>query len=142
MAYLTQKEKTVVKRYGGLLAAQIAIEENIPERTVRHVFQQREKTGTVETKPKPGSPPIFNDRKRRELVRVARANRCATLKEISQLISTKASEDTIRNELRKLGYASPVAIKKPFLNEKQQKARYVFAKNHKHWTVGNWRKVN
>lgn len=37
-----------------------------------------------------GRPPIFNDRKRRELERVVRANRCATLREIRQIISTKA----------------------------------------------------
>lgn len=80
--------------------------------------------------PKPGRLPIFNDRKRRELGRVVRANRCATFKEISQLISIKISEDTIRNKLRKLGYASRVAVKKPFLNRKQQKARYIFAKKH------------
>jgi hypothetical protein len=99
------------------------------------------KTGTVETKPKPGRFPIFNDKKRRELGRIARPNRRATLKRISQLISTKASVNTIRNELKKIGYASRVAVKKPFLNEKQQNARYIFAKSHAHWTVDDWRKV-
>ncbi|KAG1176127.1 hypothetical protein G6F70_004227 [Rhizopus microsporus] len=34
-----------------------------------------------------------------------------------------------------------MAIKKPFLNEKQQKARYIFAKNHAHWTADDWRKA-
>ncbi|CEI96676.1 hypothetical protein RMCBS344292_10833 [Rhizopus microsporus] len=107
MAYLSlsQKERIVIRRCDGISVAQIAIEENISERTVRHV------------------PPIFNDRKRRKLGRVVRASRRATLKEISQLISTKACEDTIRNELKKLGYACRVAIKESFLNEKQQKAR-------------------
>ncbi|CEG82179.1 hypothetical protein RMATCC62417_16289 [Rhizopus microsporus] len=105
MGYLTlpQKEKIVTRRCDGISAAQIAIEENIPERTVRHVFQQWKKNGTVETKPRSGRPPIFNDRKRRELGRVVRANHRATLKEIRQLISTKACEDTIRKELKKLG---------------------------------------
>jgi transposase len=81
----------------------LPIEENIPERTVRQVYQQWKKNGTVETKPRSGRPPIFNDRKRRGLGRVVRANRRATLKEIRQLISTKACEDTIHNELKKLG---------------------------------------
>ena len=42
MTYLTlsQKEKIVIRRCDGITAAQIAIEENISERTVRHVFQQ------------------------------------------------------------------------------------------------------
>ena len=101
---------------------------------------EKKKHEKVETKPKSGRS-IFNDRKRRELGRVVRANRRATLKEISQLISTKACEDTIRNDLKKLGYASHMAVKKSFLNEKQQKARYIFAKNHAHWTVDDWRKV-
>jgi hypothetical protein len=34
-----------------------------------------------------------------------------------------------------------VAVKKPFLNEKQQKPRYIFAKNHAHWTADDWKKV-
>ncbi|KAG1174177.1 hypothetical protein G6F70_000079 [Rhizopus microsporus] len=65
-------------------------------------------------------PPIFNNGKR-ELGRVVRASRRATFKEIEQLISTKACEDTIRKELKKFSYASRVVVKKPFLNEKQQK---------------------
>ncbi|KAG1178407.1 hypothetical protein G6F70_001538 [Rhizopus microsporus] len=111
MAYLSlsQKERIVIRRCDGISVAQIAIEENISERTRRSL--------------RSGRPPIFNDRKRRELGRVVRASRRATLKEISQLISTKACEDTIRNELKKLGYACRVAIKESFLNEKQQKAR-------------------
>ncbi|CEI93668.1 hypothetical protein RMCBS344292_07899 [Rhizopus microsporus] len=101
---LSQKEKIVTRRCDGVLTAQIAIEENIPERTVRHVFQQWKKNGTVETKPR-------------------------------QLISTKASEKTIHGELRKLDFTSRMAVKKPLLNAKQQKSRYIFAKNHAHWAV-------
>ncbi|CEI97643.1 hypothetical protein RMCBS344292_11773 [Rhizopus microsporus] len=100
---LSQKEIIVARRCKGISAAQIAIEENISERTVRRVYQQWKKNGTVETKPRSGRSPIFNDRKRRELGRVVRANNRATLKEIGQLISTKACEDTIRKELKKLG---------------------------------------
>ncbi|CEG66532.1 hypothetical protein RMATCC62417_03092 [Rhizopus microsporus] len=105
MAYLTlpQKEKIVTRRCDGVSAVQIAIEANIPARAVRHVFQQWKKNGTVESKLRSGRPPIFNDRKRRELRRVVRSNSRATLKEIRQLISTKACENTIRNELKKLG---------------------------------------
>ncbi|CEG65459.1 hypothetical protein RMATCC62417_02247 [Rhizopus microsporus] len=115
---LSQKEKIVTRRCDGVSTAQIAIEENIPERTVRHVFQQWKKNGT-----------------KRELGRVVRANRRAPLNEIRQLISTKASEKTIHGELRKLDFTSRVAVKKPLLNAKQQKARYIFAKNHAHWAV-------
>ena len=95
---MSQKEKVVTRRVS---VAQIAIEENIPERTVCHVFQQWKKNETVGTKPKYGRPPIFNYRKRRGLGRVVRANRRATLKEISQLISTKACEDTIHGNMIK-----------------------------------------
>ncbi|KAG1175097.1 hypothetical protein G6F70_001187 [Rhizopus microsporus] len=130
MTYLTlsQKEKIVIRRCDGITAAQIAIEENISERTVRRVYQQWRQNGTVEIKPKSGCPPLFNDRKSRDLGRVTRANRRAPLNEIRQLISTKACEDTIRKELKKLGYASCVTVKKPFLNEKQQKASMVLQK--------------
>ncbi|CEG76292.1 hypothetical protein RMATCC62417_11209 [Rhizopus microsporus] len=132
MAYLTLKEKIVTRRRDGVSKAQIAIDENISERSVRRVYQQWKKNGTVEIKSKPGRPPLFNDRKRRELGNLVRVNRRAPLNEIRRLISAKAS---------KLGYASHVAAKKPFLNEKQQKARYIFAKSHAHWAADDWRKV-
>ncbi|KAG1178560.1 hypothetical protein G6F70_001568 [Rhizopus microsporus] len=119
---LSQKVKIVTRRCDGISAAQIVIEENIPERTVRHMFQQWKENGTVETKPRPGRPPIFNDGKIRELKRVVRTNRRAALKEISQEISTKASERTIGNELKNLLMLLEWLSKKPFLNEKQQKA--------------------
>ncbi|CEG82532.1 hypothetical protein RMATCC62417_16591 [Rhizopus microsporus] len=124
---LSQKEKIVTRR--------------CDERSVRRVYQQWKKNGTVETKRSSERPPIFNDRKRRELGRVVRANRRAALKEIRQLISTNACKDTIRKELKKLGYVSRVAVKKSLLSEKKRKARYIFAKNHEHWTVDDWRKV-
>ncbi|ORE01194.1 hypothetical protein BCV72DRAFT_322706 [Rhizopus microsporus var. microsporus] len=101
--FFSQKEKIVTRRCDGISVAQIAIEENIPERTIRRVYQQWKKNETVETKRRSGRPLIFNYRKRRELGRIVRANRRATLKEIRQLISTKACEDTIRKELKKLG---------------------------------------
>lgn len=91
----------VAKRREGISAAQIAIEENIAERTVCRVYQRWKKYGTVETRPKSGRPVIFNYRKRRELGRVVRERSHASPNEIRKLISTKASESTVRSELKK-----------------------------------------
>ena len=60
------------------------------------------KNGTVETRPKSGRLPIFNYRKRRELGRVVRERPHASPNKIRNLISTKASESTVRSELKKL----------------------------------------
>ena len=100
---LIRGKKIATRCCDDISAAQIAIEENISKTTVRRVYQQWKKNGTIETKPKSGRPPIFNDRKRRELGRAVRANSRSSLSEISQIINTKASERTIRGKLRKLG---------------------------------------
>ena len=47
MAYLalSQKERTVTRRYDDISVALIAIDENITERAVRRVYQQCKKHG-------------------------------------------------------------------------------------------------
>uniref|UniRef100_A0AAY5L1N2 Transposase Tc1-like domain-containing protein n=1 Tax=Esox lucius TaxID=8010 RepID=A0AAY5L1N2_ESOLU len=48
---------------------------------------------------------------------------------------------TVRNRLQGAGLKSCKARKKPFINEKQRRARLKFAKDHKDWTVEEWRNL-
>ena len=50
MAYLilSQKERIVTRHCDGISVAQIAIDENILERTARRAYQQWKKNGTVD----------------------------------------------------------------------------------------------
>ena len=47
----------------------------------------------------------------------------------------------VRNRLLGAGLKSCKARKKPFINEKQRRARLRFAKDHKDWTIEDWSKV-
>ena len=53
----------------------------------------------------------------------------------------KCTARTVRNRLLGAGLKSCKAQKKPFINEKQRRARLRFAKDHKDWTVEDWSKV-
>ena len=46
-----------------------------------------------------------------------------------------------QKQLHKYGYASRIAKKKPFISEKNRKARLRFARKHKNWNVNDWKKV-
>ena len=48
---------------------------------------------------------------------------------------------TVGNRLLEAGLKSCKARSKPFINEKQRRARLRFAKNHKDWTVEDWSKA-
>uniref|UniRef100_A0AAY5K3T2 Tc1-like transposase DDE domain-containing protein n=1 Tax=Esox lucius TaxID=8010 RepID=A0AAY5K3T2_ESOLU len=52
----------------------------------------------------------------------------------------KCTVRTVRNRLLGAGQKSCKAIKKPFINEKQRRARLIFAKDHNDWTVEEWSK--
>ncbi|KAK1794284.1 hypothetical protein P4O66_011177 [Electrophorus voltai] len=47
----------------------------------------------------------------------------------------------VQNRLLEAGLKSCKARKKPFINEKQRRARLKFVKDHKDWTIEDWSKV-
>ena len=50
-------------------------------------------------------------------------------------------DNTLRNALREQELSSSRKIEKPFLSEKDIKARFQFAQNHKDWTVSDQERV-
>src|SRR5690606_33385612 len=53
----------------------------------------------------------------------------------------KASYRTITRSLHQLGFNTYRKVKKPFLSSHHKKARLAWAKDHKHWTMENWKTV-
>ncbi|KAK1791249.1 hypothetical protein P4O66_013265 [Electrophorus voltai] len=62
-------------------------------------------------------------------------------KEWHAAAGVNCTERRVRNRLLEAGLKSCKARKKPFINEKQRRARLKFAKDHKDWTVEDWSKV-
>ena len=61
-------------------------------------------------------------------------------KQLATKCGIRASEATIRRPLKEKGYRRCIACPRPFINKKQQKKRYMFAKRYKNWT-SEWNDV-
>ena len=48
---------------------------------------------------------------------------------------------TILRNLREIGFQSRKMVKKPFLSAKHRKARLNWARQHRHWTIDDWKRV-
>ncbi|CAJ0916738.1 unnamed protein product [Ranitomeya imitator] len=62
-------------------------------------------------------------------------------KERQMEAGVKCTARTVRNRLLEAGLKSCKPRKKPFINEKQRRARLKFAIDHKDWTIEDWSKV-
>jgi hypothetical protein len=54
---------------------------------------------------------------------------------------TVISYRSVLNNLKKIGFKAHRKAKKPFLSMKHRKARYAWARTHRHWTVDDWKRV-
>jgi len=59
------------------------------------------------------------------------------MKKVKKIVSDR----TVRRRLVEAGLPARRPRKKPFLTKKQQKARLIWAREHRHWTVEQWDKV-
>lgn len=104
--------------------------ENIPSTSTGRSFcgSKRKTTGRVD----------------RQIVQIATTNRMFSCKAIQKELSNKGvpiSERTIRRRLYEAGLKCRRPVKKPKLTPAMKKARYRWAKQHKNYTIDDWRKV-
>lgn len=88
---------------------------------------------------------LLDARSERRLAKIVRTNRKASVRQIAANLnegtSVKASERTVRRTLHRMGYGSRRPIRKPLLSAFNRRRRLQFAKEHKDWTVDDWKKV-
>ena len=65
----------------------------------------------------------------------------SSLKKLQINYNLQVFNTMIRRVFKKNGFKSAVKAKKPLLLDRHKKARYKFAKNHKHWNYDDWCKV-
>ncbi|KAI7955142.1 hypothetical protein MJO28_005542 [Puccinia striiformis f. sp. tritici] len=136
-----QKAKVVGMKASGLTVSQVSRLAELPRSTVDSILMRNRERGTVETTKRPGRPRKTTDRDLRELKDVLESNRKTKLSEVGDLIQTQVCDRTLRKRIRDLGYNSCVAVKKPYVNDKQKKNRLRFAREHSSWTVADWERV-
>ncbi|KAI7942321.1 hypothetical protein MJO28_012348 [Puccinia striiformis f. sp. tritici] len=136
-----QKAKVVGMKASGLTVLQVSRLAELPRSTVDSILMRNRERGTVETTKRPGRPRKTTDRDSRELKDVLESNRKTKLSEVGDMIQTQVCDRTPRKRIRNLGYNSCVAVKKPYVNNKQKKNRLRFAREHSSWTVADWERV-
>lgn len=132
-------------RNEGLSWNTIAARTNKNRNNCRRIYKRVKETGTFKDKARSGRPSKINDRDRRHIVRLLQRNKVknaeAIRKEADSTLGLKVCRNTIAKALNEAGYACRVKKKKPLLTEKHKQRRLAWAKEHRDWTVEEWRKV-
>ena len=138
---VAERAEIIGMRKCGATFVAIGLNLQLKRNTVQKVWHYYEKTGLVSPPPRPGRPPIFTDRDRRQLKRYVRANRVnrrQALSDITATLNFDVSDWTLRNELRKVHLNHRVARKKPWLCPAQKLARLEFAHEYEDWDFEEW----
>ncbi|EAL59155.1 transposase [Wolbachia endosymbiont of Drosophila ananassae] len=117
---------------------QIAERLGISQSAVVSIQKRRKLT------PKPqvsGRKKLLKDSDARLMMSEMRKNKNLTPKGACLAINKNVSEWTARRALQDIGYMSIVKKNKPALSDKNVKARLKFAKDHKNWTIDDWKRV-
>ena len=79
------------------------------------------------------------------IAQVSTRNRRATVPVITSMIRNNfkksVSESTVRRRLKDHGLIGRIAVKKPLLRQVNVKKRLKWAKEHRHWTIAQWKNV-
>ena len=73
--------------------------------------------------------------------RILTQNRCIPLASIIEKMTEKVCPRTLRKEIKRIGFHSRVAAKKPFLSNKHKVDRLAFAKKYQAWQLSDWMNV-
>ena len=87
---------------------------------------------------------ILDDRDRRSLKRLVKKNRRSSTQMLTSEFSEgpkKVSQRTVRRELKKMHLSKCKSTRKPLVSAANRKKRMLFAKEHKNWTVEDWKLV-
>lgn len=113
--------------------------------TISKVIAKYKQTGSVAEKERSGRPRKTTAREDRILVRTSLENRRLSAMDIREHIHNEYHINlgvrTVRKRLREAGLRGCVAAKKPLLSDANCAKRLRFAREHKNWTVNQWRKV-
>ena len=113
--------------------------------TLNDVLDKFDETNDTADRPRPGRPPLYDQRDQRLMVRQAVATQSDGVRKLADdedFNPKGASKSTINNILRAHKIASivkPLRLKD--LTVRNVKARYKFAKKHIDWTEDDWKKV-
>ena len=102
--------------HSGMLQCSIATQLDIPRSTIEYVLKRYRNFGTVVTRKVIHRRCKVTEQGRRELEHILTQNRRIPLASIVKKMTEKVCARTIRKEIKRIGFHSRVAAKKPFLS--------------------------
>jgi Transposase/DDE superfamily endonuclease len=120
---------------------EIASQLGIPRRTVSSFLKRLDERESIENIPPPGRPRKTSISDDRYIVHTAELETRVPLTELRQDVGLNLCEQTIRRRLREAGIRKWKAVKRALLTQRHAINRLKWAREHRHWTVDDWRKV-
>lgn len=123
------------------ISKQLKLSVSACYQAVQHIKVHGTKNNVVRKR----KPRKTNARTDRLIHRISKADRHKTAvdvhAEVSRQIDQKVSVRTIRRRLNEFGLMGRIGRKKPYISEKNRRARIAFAREHINWTSEQWSKV-
>lgn len=129
----------------GKTYSEIAEFVKVSKSSVHRTLRRKCETGSNRNRKGSGRPRKTSKRDDNRLLEISKSNRFKTAPdlraEINQSLVAPISLTTVKRRLRENGLIGRVAVKKPLLRPVNKKKRLQFAKEHKNWTIADWKNV-
>ena len=140
---INRKDVKNLWKQGYRSPTEISRKTNVPLRSCERYVAQLRKNGKISDIHRSGRPRKVSPQMRRQIGRIVNSNHFATAAEIKARLEEthpdfEVSEQTIRDELCRLGYTATLPRRVPLLTERAKQNRLEWAQNYSHY---DWRKV-
>lgn len=136
-----EKGQAVAWSQSNISKKEIAKRLNRSPNCIRKLLKKYNATGTSSRKFGSGRKRKTSSQDDRQIIRLLQKNRFITSKSILKELPLNISHSTIKNRLKEVGFYGRVAVKKPFISERNIAARLKWAKLHLNWTAEKWKTV-
>ncbi len=123
----------------------IAKKLGLSKNGVHHCLQRLRETGLNIDRKRSGRPRVTSISEGKHLIISSKRNRRKTAPELTTEMNSNrqhpVSLTTVKRRLLSAGLRGCVAVKKPLLNKANKLKRLHWAKQHKDWTLEDWKKV-
>lgn len=142
---LEQRSAICTLREEGYSERQIAKKLGISCKGVHYTLARKKETGKNEDRKRSGRPKSTTSQEDNFIRVLSKRNRRLTAPQITASLNetrgTPVSITTVKRRLLSAGLRGCVAVKKPKLTIRHKKNRLEWAKEHKNWTINQWKKV-
>uniref|UniRef100_A0AAY5K0X9 Paired domain-containing protein n=1 Tax=Esox lucius TaxID=8010 RepID=A0AAY5K0X9_ESOLU len=139
------RQSILVLRNEGNSMREIAKKLKISFNAVCYSLHRTAQTGSNQNRMRSGRPRCTTEQEDKYIKVSSLRNRCLTGAQLAASLNstrkTPVSMSTVKRRLQDAGLLGRVAKKKPYLRLANKKKRLRWAKEHRHWTEEDWKKV-